>query len=56
MGGGEWPREVELVGTWFMFVAEFNQLAWVTFRGFPLFFRADIDVREIALAMLMSCL
>lgn len=26
------------MGTWFMFLAQFNQLVWVTFRGFFLCF------------------
>lgn len=35
------------MGTWFMFVAQFNQLVRVTFRGFfSLFFRTEIDVGE----------
>lgn len=47
MGGGEQPEEVGLVGTWFMFVAQFNQLVWVTFRVVLfLFFRTEIDVEK----------
>lgn len=61
MGRGEWPKEVELVGTWFMFAARFNQLVWVTFRVFFLVFLGQKLMWErdcfgnVVIVLVISC-